>query len=79
VDHPDPGVTEYRRGVGTVTCGDSREELSVQLVQRDSEPAYVSVAGACLSSVEADLLSRVVHGAVLLITTDILGGMPVRE
>lgn len=72
-EHPDPGTVEYVRTVGSVMCGDSREELSVCLIQRDSEPVHVSLAGMRLCAVEADLLSRVVRSAVLLITTDVLG------
>jgi hypothetical protein len=71
-DYPDPGVVEYIRPVGSVMCGDSREELAVCLMQRDSDPVQVSLAGTRLFAFEADLLCEVVRSAtaVMLMVND---------
>ena len=66
-EHPDAGSVEFIRPVGRVACADSHEELSVELIQRDSGPVCVSLAGMRLGADEADLLFRVVRNAVRLI------------
>jgi hypothetical protein len=65
-DYPDPGVVDYMRQVGSVVGGYSREELSVYLMQRGSEPIQLSLAGVRLCAVEADLFCEVVRSAMRL-------------
>ena len=72
-EHPDPGSVEFIRLVGRVACADSHEEVSVELIQRDSGPVCVSMAGMRLGADEADLLIRVVRNAVRLIPADCSG------
>ena len=69
-EYPDPGSVEFVRPVGRITCADSHEEVSVELIQRDSGPVCVSLAGMRLGADEADLLIRVVRNAVRLIPAD---------
>lgn len=66
-EFPEPGATEYVRPVASVMCADSREELSVCLVQRNDGPAQVSMAGMRMSVEEADLVFRALQSAVALI------------
>jgi hypothetical protein len=70
VEYPDPGSVEFIRPVGSVTCGDSRDEVSVELIQRDGGPVCVLMAGMRFDADEADLLFRVVRNAVRLIPSD---------
>jgi len=72
VENPEPGTVEYVRPVGRMTCGQSGEEISVCLIQRNSGPVQVSMFGMRFRMVEADLLCRMVRSAVLLSTADAL-------
>lgn len=70
VDYPDLGDVEYARRVGSVTSGDSSEELVVYIMQRNSDPMQMLLAGVRLWAVEAGPLCQVIHGAMLLMITD---------
>jgi hypothetical protein len=71
MEYPEPGTVEYVRQIGRMTCGETRKELSVSLIQRNSGPVQVSMDGMRLRTLEADLLCRMVRSAVLLTTTDV--------
>ena len=68
VEFPEPETVEYVRQVGRMTCGETREEISVGLIQRNSGPVQVSVVGMRFATVEVDLLCRMLRSAVLLTT-----------
>jgi hypothetical protein len=74
-DHPDPGVTEYHRSVGSVASGESREELRVDLVQREDEgrrdAVLLAVGGMRFSPIEVAALVRTLRRA--LVVMDVTG------
>jgi hypothetical protein len=66
VERPDPGVVEFLRPMGSVMCGDSREEVVVYLTQRDMGPIKVSFAGVGCFAFEADLICQILSSATSL-------------
>jgi hypothetical protein len=60
---------EYLRVVGSVTCADSHEEVQVCVIQRNTDPVQVSMAGMRWRTTEAELLSQILSNAVRISQT----------